>query len=97
MNQIDKFFRKATKEFGESFYGTDFSKGFEGVIKFSEEHFIDCSITEDGEEIFDSYIDAKEEYMFDAFVEYVKTEIAKATEYLANIRATENYLTSAQW
>lgn len=91
-NPLTSFFKKATQEFGESFEGLDIRKGFSGLIYFSEEHWIDCQITIDEVKIYDSYLDANHEYMFDAFAEYVQEQMKKHSDFCKDIEDTEQSL-----
>lgn len=77
-NHLKNFWNRATLEDGASLEGRDFSDGYAGLIYFSEDHWIDCSITIDEVKIYDSYLDANHEYMFDAFTEFVQAEIRKS-------------------
>lgn len=85
-NHLNNFFKKATQEFGESFEGLDIRDGFQGLIYFSEEHWIDCNITADEVKIYDSYLDAGHEYMFDAFAEYVQVQMRKHNDFCNELK-----------
>ncbi len=91
-NHLKNFWSRATLEDGGTLEGRDFSNGFAGVIYFSEDHWIDFSITIDEVKIYDSYLDANHEYMFDAFAEFVQQEMKEHAEYCKDIEETNQSL-----
>jgi len=75
MNYLTKFFLKAKNEDGIIITRLGLEDGFAGVIWFTEDNFIDVTIKIDDVIVHDSYLDREQEYMYDAFVEYVQQEI----------------------
>lgn len=94
-NALDHFFKKAKHdnwEDGGSFIGHDIIDGFAGIIYFSEDHWIYCQISIDEVKIYDSYLDANHDYMFDAFADYVQQEMKEYAVYCKDIEETNNSL-----
>lgn len=94
-NHLKNFWKKAKHdgwEDGESLEGLEVTDGFAGIIYFSEDHWIECQISIDEVKIYDSYLDANHEYMFDAFAEYVQQEMKEYAEYCKDIEDTNHSL-----
>lgn len=100
-NHLKNFWKKTKTdswEDGASLEGRDFSDGFAGLIYFSEDHWIDCLITIDEVKIYDSYLDANHEYMFDAFAEFVQQEMKESILEARDKEETEYRLAlTAHW
>lgn len=95
MNYLTKFWNKAKHESwegGKSFDGFDLKNGFSGFIYFSDEHWIECEINEDGLTTYDSYLDKNHEYMIDAFADYVQGIVRDNKQYIKDIEDTESSL-----
>ena len=75
MNHLTKFFLKAKNEDGFFITRSGLENGFAGEIWFTEDNFIDVTIKIDDVIVHDSYLDRNQEYMYDAFVEYVQQEM----------------------
>ena len=89
---LAKFFLKAKDENGNIINLSNIEDGFAGFIYFTEENFIDCTIKIDDVIVFDSYLDREQEYMFDAFSEYVQNEMREHKAYCQDIEDTNQSL-----
>jgi hypothetical protein len=74
---LNNFFNKATDEDGNKISRVR-EDGFAGEIWFTEDNYIDVTIKIDDVTVHDSYLDSNQEYMYDAFVEYVQQEMRDA-------------------
>lgn len=98
MNYLTKFFTQAVDEDGNLIVSRDVTDGFAGIIYFSEDHWIDCQISIDESIIYENYLDSKQEYMYDAFVEYVQQEMKESILEDRDREATQYYLNkTAHW
>lgn len=78
MNHLTKFFKKAKDEDGNGFVFSEVQDGFNGTIHFGTDNYIEVCIKIDDVTVHDSYLDREQEYMYDAFVEYVQQEMRDA-------------------
>lgn len=98
MNHLTKFWDKAKDEDGNEISQDGLENGFNGTIYFGSDNYIEVCIKIDDVTIHDSYLDRNQEYMYDAFVEYVQQEMRDAESDLKDKEDTEYYLgKTANW
>ncbi|WP_379963931.1 hypothetical protein [Epilithonimonas sp. UC225_85] len=89
---LAKFFLKAKDEDGNIINLSNIEDGFAGFIYFTEENFIDCTIKIDDVIVFESYLDREQEYMFDAFSEFVQSKMRDSQSTYNDIQETNQSL-----
>lgn len=92
MNQLTKFWKKAKDEDGNEIIQDGLEDGFNGTIYFGSDNYIEVCIKIDDVIVHDSYLDREQEYMYDAFVEYVQQEMRDAESTSRDIEETNQSL-----
>ena len=92
MNHLTKFWKKAKDEDGNEISQDGLEDGFNGTIYFGSDNYIEICIKIDDVTVHESYLDRNQEYMYDAFVEYVQQEMRDAESTSRDIEETNQSL-----